>query len=239
MPALPLPPLTLIHGIGGRPGHFTPLLDALGDRHDVVAPALPGHAPAAAPAVSPPDDVPTTAAWLTARVPTRGRILLGHSTGGVLALAMAVSGAVAPAGVVVVDSNVPVASDAVAARAAKAALAARPDWREAMRASLARDWAGPEPWRARVFVDLAATADEPMRSLWASVLQTDARALWAGQRTPVLYVRSTRAVDEAGVRAVVAPGVRVDVVTAGGGHWPHVESPDAVADAIRAWWRSL
>ncbi|MDY6055002.1 alpha/beta hydrolase [Micrococcus sp.] len=284
-----LPPLTLVHGIGGRPGHVLPVADALGvPRAQVAAPALPRHndaGPVGA-AGGLPADVPSTAAWLLERTPTAGRLLVGHSTGGVLALAMAgllaaPAGAPAagagtadgadvgastgdgaearlkagvPAGVVVVDSNVPVAPDAVAARARKAQLARRTDWRAAMRGALARDWAGPALWRERVFADLDATADEPMRSLWESVLRTDSRALWAGLRPPVgegceedgvgrcgaalpvLYVRATREVEAADVVPLLAPGVELTVVRAGAGHWPHLQDPPAVAEAIGTWW---
>lgn len=272
-----LPPLTLIHGIGGRPAHVLPIAAALGADEGAAAPALPGHhdvgasAPSAGapvPSVGAsaadaaradderlPRDVSGTAAWLRERAPVAGRLLVGHSTGGVLALALAarrvgerggpVQGdarGVGPAGVVVVDSNVPVAPDAVAARAAKAGLARRPDWRAAMRDSLARDWRGPECWRRRVFADLDATPDEPMRSLWESVLTVDTRALWAGLRPgpggrlSVLYLRSTRDVAEADVAPVLAPGVELTVARVGAGHWPHLQDPEGVAEAIRRWW---
>lgn len=136
----------------------------------------------------------------------------------------------------------PVAPDALAARAATAGLEGRPDWRDAMRGSLARDWAGPEERRARIFADLDAAPDEPMRSLWASVLTADTRALWSGlrphpdARLPVLYARATRAVAAEELAEVTGPGVDVTVVEAGAGHWPHVQDPAAVAGEIRRWW---
>lgn len=66
-------------------------------------------------------------------------LLIGHSTGGVIALRAVADGLVRPRALVVIDSNVPVTDTALAARAAKARLAARPDWRSVLRASLARD----------------------------------------------------------------------------------------------------
>jgi len=159
-------------------------------------------------------------------------LLIGHSTGGVIALRAVADGLVRPRALVVIYSNVPVTDTALAARAAKARLAARPDWRSVLRASLARDLLVPEPWRERILTDLDATPDHPMRELWAAVLAADTRALWAGITVPTLYVRSTRDVHQRDLDAVTQHATVVDVST---GHWPHVTEPEAVAAAIRRW----
>ena len=234
--------IRFLHGIGGRPAHFQPLADALGAAADLAAsPALPGHPgtdaggqdrPRAARSATEADLVLDAArTWAAQAGPVPG-LLIGHSTGGVIALRAVADGLVRPRALVVIDSNVPVTDTALAARAAKARLAARPDWRSVLRASLARDLLAPEPWHERILADVDATPDHPMRELWAAVLAADTRALWAGITVPTLYVRSTRDVHQRDLDAVTQHATVVDVST---GHWPHVTEPEAVAAAIRRW----
>ncbi|MCT1869011.1 alpha/beta hydrolase [Micrococcus luteus] len=234
--------IRFLHGIGGRPAHFEPLADALDAAADLaVSPALPGHPGtgasdpdrhrAARPATDADPVLDAARTWAAQAGPVPG-LLIGHSTGGVIALRAVADGLVRPRALVVIDSNVPVTDTALAARAAKARLAARSDWRSMLRASLARDLLAPEPWRERILTDLDATPDHPMRELWAAVLAADTRALWAGITVPVLYVRSTRDVHQRDLDAVIAHTTVVDV---GLGHWPHVAEPEAVAGVIRRW----
>ena len=225
--------IRFLHGIGGRPAHFEPLADALGAVADLAAsPALPGHPGtdaggqgrprAARPATDADPVLDAARTWAAQAGPVPG-LLIGHSTGGVIALRAVADGLVRPRALVVIDSNVPVTDTA---------LAARPDWRSVLRASLARDLLVPEPWRERILTDLDATPDHPMRELWAAVLAADTRALWAGITVPTLYVRSTRDVHQRDLDAVTQHATVVDVST---GHWPHVTEPEAVAAAIRRW----
>ena len=234
--------IRFLHGIGGRPAHFEPLADALGAVADLAAsPALPGHPGtdaggqdrprSARPATDADPVLDAARTWAAQAGPVPG-LLIGHSTGGVIALRAVADGLVRPRALVVIYSNVPVTDTALAARAAKARLAARPDWRSVLRASLARDLLAPEPWRERILTDLDATPDHPMRELWAAVLAADTRALWAGITVPTLYVRSTRDVHQRDLDAVTQHATVVDVST---GHWPHVTEPEAVAAAIRRW----
>ena len=234
--------IRFLHGIGGRPAHFEPLADALGAAADLAAsPALPGHPgtdaggqdrPRAVRSATEADLVLDAArTWAAQAGPVPG-LLIGHSTGGVIALRAVADGLVRPRALVVIDSNVPVTDTALAARAAKARLAARSDWRSVLRASLARDLLVPEQWHERILADVDATPDHPMRELWAAVLAADTRALWAGITVPTLYVRSTRDVHQRDLDAVTAHATVVDV---GPGHWPHVTEPEAVAAAIRRW----
>ena len=234
--------IRFLHGIGGRPAHFQPLADALGAAADLAAsPALPGHPGtdaggqgrprAARPATDADPVLDAARTWAAQAGPVPG-LLIGHSTGGVIALRAVADGLVRPRALVVIDSNVPVTDTALAARADKARLAARSDWRSVLRASLARDLLVPEPWRERILTDLDATPDHPMRELWAAVLAADTRALWAGITVPTLYVRSTRDVHQRDLDAVTQHATVVDVST---GHWPHVTEPEAVAAAIRRW----
>ena len=234
--------IRFLHGIGGRPAHFEPLADALGAVADLAAShALPGHPGtdaggqgrprAALPATDADPVLDAARTWAAQAGPVPG-LLIGHSTGGVIALRAVADGLVRPRALVVIDSNVPVTDTALAARAAKARLAARPDWRSVLRASLARDLLVPEPWHERILADLDATPYHPMRELWAAVLAADTRALWAGITVPTLYVRSTRDVHQRDLDAVTQHATVVDVST---GHWPHVTEPEAVAAAIRRW----
>lgn len=240
----PDPMITFIHGIGGRPGHFSPLLQHLGDLPHRLIP-LPGHSPISESSKNlMNDDAVTTVAQAAQRIATSSNqqpatspdptLLAGHSTGGVIALYLAAHNLIRVDGLILIDSNVPINPTAVAAKQAKAQLAEHDDWRELMRASLEKDWTGPENFKHRVFHDLDHTPAASLRELWGDVLRTDSAALWhqLSPNLPALYLRSTRDLDISDVAHLPAQ-VRIQPV--GAGHWPHIHSPAVCADEITTW----
>ena len=98
--------IRFLHGIGGRPAHFQPLADALGAAADLAAsPALPGHPGtdaggqdrprAARPAIEADPVLDAAHTWAAQAGPVPG-LLIGHSTGGVIALRAVADGLVRP-----------------------------------------------------------------------------------------------------------------------------------------------
>ncbi|NIH71351.1 alpha/beta fold hydrolase [Auritidibacter ignavus] len=228
-----------LHGIGGTPQHFDPLVSELLTQLDRdTRLKLPTKVPVSElkhwnSLTHGREDVGLLAAVeYIARQVDSCDVLVGHSTGGVVALQSVAWGMVAPRLVVIIDSNAPVGSSSLKARERKANLASQPDWRQAMRASLARDWDGPAEWKDRIFNDLDRTPDLPMRYIWNSVLNCDSVALWKSLNVRGLYIRSTRSLTASELAEV---NDLVSHVEIRGGHWPHVSKPATVATAIRLW----
>jgi len=92
------PLVLLLHGSPGTSKAWSKVAERLADRYHVIAPNLPGYGEtSAAPAGAPPDNAYATrlVEALLAEVGTP-RVLAGHSYGGVIALRVALGGAVAP-----------------------------------------------------------------------------------------------------------------------------------------------
>lgn len=231
--------LVFVHGIGGRPDHFAPLQEALqrvGVSQPVTNFALPGHLE---PLGEPLDVTATARQLLSALVSEPGTgspaILVGHSTGGVVAMQAATLDQAPVAGVIVIDSNVPIHPLAVEEKLAKAQIANEPDWRSRMRASLLADWVGPDVWREKVFRDLDDSPDASLHTLWSSVLNTDSARLWNRLAVPVLYLQSTRRLKSSDFSELG----NVQLVQVGRGHWPHLDDPQLIADVIGGWVEKL
>jgi pimeloyl-ACP methyl ester carboxylesterase len=90
------PTVVLIHGSPGNGRAWQRIAERLAERHRVIAPDLPGHGGTTpAPAGAPPD-IASTAALLEGLLGVVGApaLLVGHSYGGVVALALALRGRV-------------------------------------------------------------------------------------------------------------------------------------------------
>jgi pimeloyl-ACP methyl ester carboxylesterase len=92
------PVVVLLHGSPGTSKAWSKVAERLAGRYHVIAPNLPGYGEtSAAPAGAPPDNAYAArlVETLLAEVGTP-RVLAGHSYGGVIALRVALGGAVAP-----------------------------------------------------------------------------------------------------------------------------------------------
>jgi pimeloyl-ACP methyl ester carboxylesterase len=90
------PTVVLIHGSPGNGRAWQRVAERLAGRHRVIAPDLPGHGGTTPPPADTPPDVGATAALLEALLRAVGppALLVGHSYGGVVALALALRGRV-------------------------------------------------------------------------------------------------------------------------------------------------
>ncbi|WP_432511576.1 alpha/beta fold hydrolase [Kineococcus sp. SYSU DK001] len=224
-------PLVLVPGIGCGTTQFRRLRPGLAGR-DVLALDLPGHR--GAPPV-PRVSLAAVAARIAEQVPP-GSVLVGHSTGGVVGLLVAVRRPDLVSRLVVLDSNLPVTADALARKAARAAQVRSPRWREVLEESMRTAWGPREPGlREQVVAGILATPPEAVRGLWADVLDLDPRELLAALAVPALHVRSSRDVDLAAL-AALNPRVRgVDLRGLEPGHWPHLTEPAAVLRALHGF----
>jgi pimeloyl-ACP methyl ester carboxylesterase len=217
------PALVLLPGLAGHAGEFDALAGHLGPDHRTMA-------------LDPFTDGDLTLAGRVRRIADRIAgdheapvVLLGHSAGGITALAVAAQHPDLLAGLVVLDS--PVLLPAPVRLATRAPLAllstplARPLLRGFFRATFTD--ADPPPWRAEVLDRLAATSPGAARALTRSTFLYDSATALAGLGVPALVVRANIPVRLDRLPPAVQGG---DVP--GVGHWPHVHAPARVAAAL-------
>ncbi|WP_337061615.1 alpha/beta fold hydrolase, partial [Kineococcus sp. G2] len=225
--------VVLLPGVGCRAVEFAAQRAALAAAGRRAVPLdLPGHG------AEPPVPGTATLEAVAERVGDRvaalagpGAVdLVGHSTGGVVGLLLAVRRPGLLRRLVLVDSNVPVDGAAVDAKRARAAAVRAAGWHEVLVASMRAAWGERLPGpREEVVARIAATPEAAVRPLWADVLELDPRPVLRAARVPLLHVRSTRDVDAAALRALNPRARSADLRALGAGHWPHLVEPGAVS----------
>jgi pimeloyl-ACP methyl ester carboxylesterase len=85
------PRVVLLHGVGLRAEAWNPVIDALSQRFEVIAPDIPGHGDSPESALPDPDGSRALSAYAEALLPLLDRpaFVLGHSMGALLALDLA------------------------------------------------------------------------------------------------------------------------------------------------------
>lgn len=226
------PPLLLVHGLLPVIELWTPLIERLGPGRRVVTVALRGFGASATAAAG--ADIGTHAEDLRAlgaALDLGPAIVVGHSTGGLVALELAARAPAAVAGAVLLD--VPVVLPA-AARAQFAELGqafATPAFRQVLAnfATAAGIIAPTDPPTiAAAFAPVAAAVEQTaLTSIFSSFLAFDGAARLAAARCPLLHIEAMMPCDLAAARAA-APGLMTAKVV-GSGHFPHAAVPDQVA----------
>ncbi|MEZ0492335.1 alpha/beta fold hydrolase [Kineococcus sp. TBRC 1896] len=220
--------VVLVPGIGCAPWQFRRLAPGFAPE-PVLALDLPGHGgePPVAPVT-----LESVADRLAGRVPA-GSVLVGHSTGGVAGLVLAVRHPGLLRRLVLLDANLPVTPEALARKTSRADAVLRADWRRTLEESMRSSWGAHDPGLGEeVVAGILATDAGAVRPLWYAVLALDPRPLLAALTVPTLYVRSSRDVD-LGVLRTLNPRIgTVDLGDLGAGHWPHLTVPGAVLAAL-------
>ncbi|WP_440070862.1 alpha/beta fold hydrolase [Streptosporangium sp. OZ121] len=228
------PVVVFLHGVGCARAQFAAQLAGLDRRLWLLSLDLPGHGE------SPPlpggeYGVATVAGAVQADLARRGideTVLVGHSAGGIAALLIAATCPDLVRGVVVVDSTIALTEPELRANRARSAESNNSDWRRHFMDSMAEAWGTGEHGRAAVFRTLERTPDHVARSLWHNVLAFEPESLWRGVTVPALYLRSRRDTDLRLLQTLNPLISTVDLRPRCGGHWPHVQCPDAVNQAL-------
>jgi pimeloyl-ACP methyl ester carboxylesterase len=225
-------PLVLLHGAGGSADLWQPQLDELAAVARVVAPDLPGHGPLGGPGAP---SITAYADWLEDFVTTLETgpvVLVGHSMGGAVAQIFALARAERLAGLVLI---------ATAARLrvlARIVDLLRRRRREGLGLIQELSFAAGAPRASVERVEQVLRAGAPLVTLgdYVACDRFDVRNRLAGIRTPTLVVTGAedRLTPPAHGRllAEAIPGARLVEIPAAG-HFPQLERPAAVNDAIR------
>jgi pimeloyl-ACP methyl ester carboxylesterase len=224
------PALVFLHGWCCNRSAFAPQAEFFSRRHRTLSLDLRGHGESAKPPVTPGAygiDTLADDALAAARDAALSRpVIVGHSLGGLVALACAARKGVRAAVLV----NPPLLFDpAVRAWARRSVVAIVEDengaWRKAFaeRLMLPTDRA----FRPDLEASVAATPAPIAAAVWEAMAGCDPEGALARARTPLLVVHSGG--DE--LRHFTPLAVRADFslgVTVGAGHFNHLEVPDQV-----------
>jgi pimeloyl-ACP methyl ester carboxylesterase len=183
-----------------------------------------------------PWDIPTVADRIAARI-AEPALVLGHSTGGAIALQLALAHPALVRGLILVNTGAHLRGHGDAERII-ATMAT--DWGPQLRAAvLDRSFATPlDPAdRAELLAYAAAVPVEAALGVLRSQRDLDLTPRLARLRCPVTVVHGTldraRPVEQAYELAADIPGARLRVVDTG--HTPVYEAPDVVAEEILAF----
>jgi pimeloyl-ACP methyl ester carboxylesterase len=226
------PLLVLVHGAGGSADLWQPQLDGLADVARIVAPDLPGHGPLGGRGgVS----IAAYAEWLTGflfGLDAGPAVLVGHSMGGAIAQTLALARPECLAGLVLLGTG---ARLRVVARLVEL-LRVRP--REGQRLIQELSFAAGTSREIAETVDRVLREAAPLVTLgdYLACDRFDVRDRLAGIQAPTLVV--TGAEDRLAplkfgrFLADTIPGAQF-VEIAAAGHFPQLEQPAPVNDAIR------
>jgi pimeloyl-ACP methyl ester carboxylesterase len=212
--------LVLLHGLAGHAGEWAATIAGLQDRHEVVAPDLPGHGGD--------DELPAI---------DGSTILVGQSYGGLLAMRLAADHPDLVRGLVVAEAA-PSDGDTASVDEAGDSLRSWPEFTERAAALAYFESRGfdAETW--------VAGLDDGLRPRWrADDLERRLREaveratwdVWEQIACPIVVVRGDRGtLPQAVADEMVARNPHARVVTLPGGHDVHLHAPDAWQRVVRA-----
>jgi pimeloyl-ACP methyl ester carboxylesterase len=234
------PSFLFVHGWCCDRSFFAPQVDHFGARHRVVSIDQRGHgeSPAAA------DDdysVPTLAADAAAVVEATALdrpVVVGHSLGGVVALALAAARPDLVRAVVMVDPAPIVLSDAL--RGVVPALLASLETLEGRQALVAGMFAPSDDGdrKARIIASMTGVPGEIAVRVLADLLAFDGPSALAACTVPIVSIGSLAPTNDAAALREHCPHLQIGQ-TVGAGHFNQLEVPDQVNAMIEQFVRLL
>ncbi|MBI2963663.1 MAG: alpha/beta hydrolase [Deltaproteobacteria bacterium] len=225
------PPVVLVHGWTCNHTYFAPQRDHLAKRHRVVAVDLRGHGDSDEP--SGPYTIPAFAddvAWLCGELGLVRPIVIGHSMGGMTALALAARHPRLPSAIVVCDSPMALPAALAANLTAVSQQLHGPDWRAAHRAFLNNALFGPHDdpeRRARVLADMTSAPDHVTLGCWDGIVGADMEGALRECQVPFLYLAASPPLADLARLKELCPQAMIGQ-TVGAGHFHQLEVPDQV-----------
>jgi pimeloyl-ACP methyl ester carboxylesterase len=227
------PPILLIHGWCGDHTHFAPQFEHFASRdHPVVAVDLRGHGRSDKPHQSYTmqlfaDDL----AWMCAQIGLEKPVVIGHSMGGVVTLALAMRYPDLPSAIVMVDAPVVRPADARAALPRFLEQLRGADYREVIRGCVSNVLfisSDDQERKERIVQQLSSA---PSMWLWrqSRARDYDPTAAGGGLTVPCLYVAANEPQprSDMGRFREMFPQV-LDGKTVGSGHFCQLEVPEQV-----------
>ena len=225
------PPMLLVHGIACDHTHLTPQLEYFSGDHRVVAVDLRGHGQSDAPQQEYTiegfaDDL----AWVCTRLGLENPVVVGHSLGGRICLALAASYPDLPVAVVAMDSTIVPPRERSEMMRPYIESLRTPAYPEELR----RFFSGfflptDDPERkARILAQAPSTPQHVVASAWENgFFAYDDAAAAAACRVPVLYIDAGTPNTDLSRFGELCPRL-VTGKTVGSGHFVQLEVPEQV-----------
>ena len=235
------PPLLFVHPWSGDHTFFEPQVAYFSRRHRVVSVDLRGHGASDAPLGD--YSMETFAgdlAWIVRTLDLDRPVVVGHSKGGVIALAL---GALHPESVralVLLDAPLLPSAPLLAAVPGLQQGMESPAYREVTR-QFQGQFVGfaEEPARRESILDVLVSGPQHVKaSSLRQVFESDHAAWAAAYKSPVLYVGSGGGFADLERLVKLCPQLQVSE-TSGSGHFHQLEVPDQVNAAIEGFLASL
>lgn len=240
----PDPPLIFVHGWTCDHTHFAPQVEHFGRRHRIVAVDLRGHGESDKPEQTYTmegfaDDV----AWLCRQLQLNKPVIVGHSMGGVVALALASRHPDLPAAIVAVDSPWVPAQNVRDLVPGLTAAFRGPEFREVLRQVVANAFFLPtddQRRKEKIVQHMSSAPQHVMASAWEQVWDFDSARALAELGAPALYIGSSAPFGPDGASAplgspegIRAANPRIIIgQTVGAGHWNQFDAADQVTAMI-------
>jgi pimeloyl-ACP methyl ester carboxylesterase len=225
------PPLLFVHGWCCDHGYFAPQIEHFARRHRVVALDQRGFGQSDRPpgeyAI---ETFADDAAWLCRELGLRRPVVVGHSLGGAVALALSARHPELPAAIALCDPAVFVAAAGDELRDELVEGLAGPEWRsvaeEFIREYLFLPSDDPE-LRERIVAGMCATPQRVMHSAFRSLVAFDDAAAAKACRVPVLVIEAGAPFVDRERLLTALPHAAIES-TPGVGHFHQLEAPGRV-----------
>src|SRR5215208_1604983 len=227
------PPLVLVHGWCCDHTYFAPQEAYFAGAHRVVAVDLRGHGASDKPEQDYTADVfADDLAWLCERLGITRPVVIGHSLGGIVALAVAARYPSLPAAIAALDSPLAPAPDVATARERLVERLWGPDYRSVARQFSDQTFFLPtdDPARrAQILDGMSAAPQHVMASAIEGIARYDSAAALTALTVPLLFIAANETnprSDVARLRALCSTLMLGQTVASG--HFLQLEVPDQV-----------
>ncbi len=225
------PPILFLHGWCCDHAFFAPQIEHFAARHRVVAPDQRGFGASGRPAGEYTiETFADDAAWLCRELGVERPVVVGHSLGGAVALAIAARHPALPAAIALCDPAVFLSGAGDSLRADLIAGLATPDYRRVAEAFIRRHLflAGDDATRReQIVAAMCATPQHVMLSAFRNLVAFDEAAAGRACRVPMLVVEAGTPLLDRKRLLACCPHARIEV-TPGVGHFHQLEAPERV-----------
>jgi pimeloyl-ACP methyl ester carboxylesterase len=225
------PPVLLVHGWCCDHSYFAPQQEHLARRHRTVAVDLRGHGASDKPVqdytiAGFADDL----TWLAHELELHRPVVVGHSLGGVIALALAARRPALPLAIAACDSPILPSKEALAGFTSLFAGLRSPSYREVQHALVNGRLFAPHDdiaRRAQIVEAMSSAPQHVMSSVFEQVFALDHEAAARACRVPFLYIAADPAQADLEKLREACRGL-VTGQTVGAGHFHQLEVPEQV-----------
>jgi pimeloyl-ACP methyl ester carboxylesterase len=229
------PPIVFVHGWTCNHAHFAPQYSHFGRDHQVVAVDLRGHGSSDPSDSYSVEEFADDVAWMIGELSLTKPVIVGHSMGALVAVAVAARHPELLSAIVLVDAAPLVVGDDIQGLLAMFAdQFDGPDHLEARRGLIEGMLFAPgdDPERkAAIVADMLSTPQPVAAGAWRAIIGFDGAGALAAVTVPALHIACASPINDAAALRAANPLMQTGQ-TVGAGHFNHLEVPDQVSPMI-------